>query len=37
MAMGEYGTKWESKTFPDLGYADDLSIFDESVCKMNQF
>ena len=30
------GIKWGGKTFMDLDYADDLSILDESVCKMNE-
>ena len=35
-AMGEHGIKWEGKTFVCLDYADDLSILDESVSKMNE-
>ena len=31
--MGDRG----GKTLPDLYYANDLSILDESVCKMNEF
>ena len=34
--MGEHGIKWEGKTFVDLDYANDLSILDESVTKMNE-
>ena len=33
--MGEHGIKWGRKTFQDFDYADDLSIQDESVSKMN--
>ena len=35
-AMGDHGIKWGRKTLLDLGYADDLSILDESVIKMNE-
>ena len=35
-AIGDHGIKWEGKTFLDLDYADDLSILDESVSKMNE-
>ncbi|XP_065575526.1 uncharacterized protein LOC136037037 [Artemia franciscana] len=35
-AMGDNGIKWGGKTFLDLDYADDLSILDESVSKMNE-
>ena len=34
--MGEHGIKWGSKTFLDLYYADNLSILDESVSKVNE-
>ena len=34
--MGEPGIKWGRKTLLDLDYADDLSILDESVSKMNE-
>ena len=35
--MGDHGIKWGGKTLLDLDYADDLSILDESVSKMNEF
>ena len=35
-AMGDHGIKWGGKTLLDLDYADDLSILDESVSKMNE-
>ena len=35
MAIGDHGIK--GKTPLDLDYADDLSISDESVSKMNEF
>ena len=35
--MGEHGIEWEGKTFVHLDYANDLSILDESVTKMNEF
>jgi len=35
-AIGDHGIKWEGKTLLDLDYADDLSILDESVSKMNE-
>jgi len=35
-AMTEHRIKWGSKTFPDLDYADDLSILDESLSKTNR-
>jgi len=35
-AMGDQGFKWERKTLPDFHYADDLSILDESVSKMDE-
>jgi hypothetical protein len=35
-AMGDHRIKWGGKTFLDLDYADDLSILDESVSKMNE-
>ena len=31
------GSNGEEKPFLDLDYADDLSILDESVSKMNEF
>ena len=34
--MGKHGIKWGSKTLLDLDYADDLSILDDSVNKMNR-
>ena len=34
--MGDHAIKWEGKTLLDLDYADDLSIVDESVSKMNE-
>ena len=34
--MQDHGIKWRGKTFLDLNYADDLSILDESVNKMNE-
>ena len=36
-AMGDHGIKCTGKTSLDLDYADDLSILDESVSKMNEF
>ena len=36
-AIGDHGIKWGGKTLLDLDYADDLSILDESVSKMNEF
>ena len=36
-AIGDYGIKWGGRTLLDLDYADDLSILDESVSKMNEF
>ena len=35
-AMGDHGIKWGGKTLLDLDYADDLSILDEGVSKMNE-
>ena len=35
--MGDHGFKWRGKTPLDLDYADDLSILDERVMKMNEF
>ena len=35
--IGDHGIKWGGKTLLDLDYADDLSILDESVSKMNEF
>jgi hypothetical protein len=35
-AMGDHGIKWGGKTLLDLDYADDLSILEESVSKMNE-
>ena len=34
--MGEPRIKWRGKTFLELDYADDLSILDENVSKMNE-
>ena len=34
--IGGHGIKWRGKTHLDLDYADDLSILDESVSKMNE-
>ena len=34
--MGDHGIKWGRKTLLDLDYADDLSILDESVSKINE-
>ena len=36
-AIGDHGIKWGGRTLLDLDYADDLSILDESVSKMNEF
>ena len=36
-AFGDHGIKWEGKTLLDLDYADDLSVLDESLSKMNEF
>ena len=36
-SIGDHGIKWGGKTLLDLNYADDLSILDESVSKMNEF
>ena len=36
-AIRDHGIKWGGKTLLDLDYADDLSILDESVSKMNEF
>ena len=36
-AIGDHGIKWGGKTLLDLDYADDLSILDESVSKINEF
>ena len=35
-AIGDHGIKWGGKTLLDLDYADDLSILDESMIKMNE-
>ena len=35
--MGDHGIKRGGKTLLDLDYADDLSMLDESVRKMNEF
>ena len=35
-AIGVDELKWRSKTFLDLNYAEDLSILDESLSKMNK-
>ena len=34
--MGSHGIKWEGNTLLGLDYADDLSILDERVSKMNE-
>ena len=34
--VGDHGIEWRGKTLMDLDYAFDLSIFDESVNKMNE-
>ena len=34
--MGDHEIKWGGKTFLDLDYADDLSILDGSVSKVNE-
>ena len=34
--MEDHGIKWGGKTLIDLDYADNLSILDESVGKMNE-
>ena len=34
--MGDHGIKWGGKTFLDLANADDLSILNESVSKINE-
>ena len=36
-AIGDHGIKLGGKTLLDLDYADDLSILDESLSKMNEF
>ena len=33
-AMEEHRIKWECKTLLGLGYAGDLSVLDESICKL---
>jgi hypothetical protein len=35
-AMGDHGIKWRGKALLDLDYADDLSILDENMSKMNE-
>ena len=35
--IGDHRIKWGGKMLLDLDYADDLSILDESVSKMNEF
>ena len=35
-AMGDHKIKWGGKILLDLDYADDLSVLDESVSKMNE-
>ena len=35
--METHEIQWREKTLLDLDYADDLSILDESVSKMNKF
>ena len=37
MGRKTHGIKWGGRTLLDLDYADDLSILDESVSKMNEF
>ena len=34
-AMGDHRIKWGGNNFLDLHFADDLSILDETVSKMN--
>ena len=34
-AMGEHRIKWGRQTFLDLGYANELSILDESMSKID--
>ena len=34
-AIGDRGIKWGGRTLLDLDYADDLSILDQSMSKMN--
>ena len=34
--MGDHGIKWGAETLLDIDYADDLSILDESMMKMNE-
>ena len=36
-AIGDHGIKWGGKTLLDSDYADDLSILNESLSKMNEF
>ena len=36
-AMEDHKIKWRWKTLLDIDYADNLSILDESVSKMNEF
>ena len=36
-AIEDHEIKWGGKTLLDLDYANDLSILDESVRKMNEF
>ena len=36
-AIGDHGIKWGGRSLLDLDYADDSSILDESVSKMNEF
>ena len=35
--IGDHGIKWVGRMLLDLDYADDLSILDESLSKMNEF
>jgi hypothetical protein len=35
-ALGDHGIKWGQKSLLELDYADDLSILDEGVSKMNK-
>ena len=34
--MRDHGIKWRGKTLLDLDYANDLSILNENVSKMNE-
>ena len=35
--IGDHRIKWEGKTLLDLDYADDSSMLDESMSKINEF